>query len=80
MFMFVRRALLGALLAICSMWPAAASAQKYPDKVVRYIVTDQPAADQAGKAARAGRNEPQTARASSGISDRLECGGPEIRI
>ena len=42
MFMFVRCALLGSLLAICSMWPAAASAQKYPDKVVRYIVTDQP--------------------------------------
>jgi hypothetical protein len=34
MFMSVRRTLLGSLLAICSFWPAAGGAQKYPDKVV----------------------------------------------
>ena len=42
MFMFVRGALLGSLLAICSLWSAPGSAQQYPEKVVRYVVTDQP--------------------------------------
>ena len=40
--MLMRRSWLSALIAVCLLWPASGWAQKYPEKVIRYVVTDQP--------------------------------------